>query len=64
MIKFLSTYDFPCCYSFKRCKIYNSFSAGYFLTFNAVDYKDETSRLNLKGVAEKKPLEGQPLKRY
>lgn len=58
---FFSTYGVPCCYSFKRCKIYDSFSARYFLTFDAV-CKDKACKSNLKGVAEKKPLEGQPLK--
>jgi len=58
---FFNTYGVPCCYSFKRCKIYDSISARYFLTFNAV-CKDEACKSNLRGVAEKKPLEGQPLK--
>jgi len=62
MIIFFSTYGVPCCYPFKRCKIYDSFSARYFLAFNAV-FKDEACKSNLKGVAEKKTLEGQTLTR-
>jgi len=58
---FFSKYGVPCCYSFKRCTIYDSFSARYFLTFNAT-CKDKVCKSILKGVAEKKPLEGQPLK--
>jgi len=40
--------------------MYDSFSARYFLTFTVC--KNKACKSNLKGVAEKKPLEGQPLK--
>lgn len=50
---FFSTYGFPRCYSFKKWTIYDSFSARYFLTFDAV-CKDKACKSNLRGVAEKK----------
>lgn len=58
---FFKSYRFPCSYVFKRCKVYYSDSAKYFLTFNAT-CKDESCKSTLKGVANKQPLEDQPLK--
>lgn len=51
----------PCCYIFKRCKVYTSKFANNFLDLNAT-CKDDKCYFNLKGVAVKRPLEDQPLK--
>lgn len=59
--EFVKIHKLPCCYIFKRCKVYISESAQNFLVFNA-SCKDEKCYAKLKGIAVKRPLEDQPLK--
>lgn len=58
---FYSAYRLPCCYAFKRCKVYSDPLADYFLKFNAV-CKDNNCKATLNGIAYKKPLEDEDFK--
>lgn len=59
--EFLKTYKFPYCYIFKICKVYTSESAKHFIVFYAT-CKFDKCKADLKGVADNRPLEDQPLK--
>jgi len=59
--EFVKIHKLPCCFIFKRCKVYVCESAKHFLVFNAT-CKNHKCSAKLKGVAYKRPLENQPLK--
>jgi len=59
--EFVKMHKLPCCYIFKRCKVYISESAKNFLVFNGTCKNDKCSA-KLKGIAFKRPPETQPIK--
>lgn len=58
--EFVKKFKLPCCFTFKRCKVYSPTSEHYLKIYTKCN--EVTCQANLYGFAEKKPLEYQPLK--